>query len=114
MTRSQMLKLMHKLNKVYILLNKYIYVLPLFSLVSTMISKIPFLRNNKLLKVVNVFIKIFILVNIIIGVSVILYFTDFTTPVNTTFSIYNDLLEPYLEMVRHLWDIDKVNLESLL
>lgn len=44
------------------------------------------------------------ILNIVMGVAIIVYFTDFITPVNTTFSIYNDLLEPYIEIIKSLWN----------
>jgi len=31
-------------------------------------------------------------------------FTDFTTPFNNTYSIYYDLLEPYIEILKALWN----------
>jgi hypothetical protein len=45
-----------------------------------------------------------LVINIVLGVSVVLYFTDFVTPLNHTYSIYNDLLEPYIEVIKHLWN----------
>lgn len=100
MTRSQMLKLMHKLNKYYNVFSKYIYIIPLFSV----ISKISIFKNNKFIKFINYIIKLIIIVNLVLGVSIILYFTDFTTPLNNTFSLYNDLLEPYIELIKNIWN----------
>jgi hypothetical protein len=36
--------------------------------------------------------------------GLIIYFTDFTTPLSNTYSIYNDLLEPYINIIKSLWD----------
>ena len=99
MNRSEMLKLMHKFYKVYNRLQ--IYILPIFSIISI----IPSIRNNNLFKTITLILKIFIIINIVLGVSVILYFTDFVTPLNTTYSIYNDLVEYYIELIRNLWNI---------
>ena len=99
MNRSEMLKLMHKFYKVYNRLQ--IYILPIFSIISI----IPSIRNNNLFKTITLILKIFIIINIVLGVSVILYFTDFITPLNTTYSIYNDILEYYIELIRNLWNI---------
>ena len=99
MDRSQMLKLMHKLNRIFTVLNKYIYILPLLSLISRMFNK-----DNKIIKTFNVILKLVLVINIILAGFVILYFTDFVTPINTTYSIYNDLLEPYIEFIKHFWN----------
>jgi len=94
-----MLKLMHKLNRIFTVLNKYIYILPLLSLISRMFNK-----DNKIIKTFNVILKLVLVINIILAGFVILYFTDFVTPINTTYSIYNDLLEPYIEFIKHFWN----------
>lgn len=58
---------MHKLNKI---LNKYFYIWPLISIISN-------IKNNKIFITINSIIKIIILINIVLGVSLLLYFTDF-------------------------------------
>jgi hypothetical protein len=97
MNRSTMLKLMHKLNKLLAFFNKYFYILPILSLFSKF-------KNNKVFSTINIIIKMLMILNIVIGVAIIMYFTDISTPVNTTFSIYNDLLEPYIEIIKSLWN----------
>ena len=94
-----MLKLMYKINKIFNTLNKYIYLLPLFTLLSKLFTS----TNNKTLKIINRIIKIFIIINLVLGVSIILYLTDFSTPINSTYSIYYDLIEPYIELIKQLW-----------
>ena len=89
-----MLKLMHKLNNIFTILNKYFYILPILSVLSN-------IRKTKIFVTINNFIKLIILINIILGVSLILYFTDFSSSLNTTYSIYADLLEPYIELIKH-------------
>jgi hypothetical protein len=100
MDRSTMLKLMHKINKIYNLLNKYIYLLPLFSLLSNLID----VKDNKFFNLIRILIKLFIIISIVFSVTLILYFTDLSTPINNTYSLYYDLLEPYIEMLKHLWN----------
>jgi hypothetical protein len=104
MDRSQMLKLMYKLNKIFNVLNKYIYILPLFTLLSSLLSNITILKDNKLFIIFKNIIKLLIIINLVLGVGVVLYFTDITTPLNNTYSLYYDLLEPYIELIKGLWN----------
>src|ERR1700748_1805531 len=97
MNRSTMLKLAHNLNKIFNVLNKYLYLLPILSLLSS-------IKNNKYFNILNNLIKLLIIINIVLGISVILYFTDFNTPLNNTYSIYYDLLEPYIELIKSIWN----------
>ncbi len=92
-----MLKLMHKLNKIYIIINKYVWFIPLLSIVTN-------IKDYNFFKIINKIIKVLIIVNIILGVSVLLYFTDLVTPLNTTYSIYYDLIEPYIELLKSIWN----------
>jgi hypothetical protein len=92
-----MLKLMHRINKYFTVLNKYFYILPLLSILSN-------LKNNKYFKIVNSFIKLILIMNIVLGVSLIIYFTDLSNPMYNTYSFYYDLIEPYIEMVNHIWN----------
>lgn len=93
-----MLKLMHRLNKIFTIINKYFYILPILSIFTN-------IKDNKMFQTINNIIKLLIIINIILGVSVILYFTDFSSSLNTTYSIYVDLLEPYIEIIRNLWNM---------
>jgi len=104
MNRSTMLKLMHKINKFYNVLNKYIFIYPLFSIIFNILGNIFKLRDNKSYKLIKNLIKLLILVNIVLAASVILYFTDFETSINNTYSFYYDLLEPYIEMFKALYN----------
>jgi len=97
MNRSELLKLMFKINRIFNKLNKYFYILPLISILTNIF-------NNKYLIKINKFIKIIIFINIILGVSLIVLFTDLITPLNITYSIYSDIIEPYIELLKHLWD----------
>lgn len=109
-----MLKLMHKINKIYNVFNKYIFIFPLFSIIVNVIGNIFSIRDHKFFIIVKNLIKLLILINIVIGVSVVLYFTDFNTPINNTFSIYYDLLEPYIEMIKALYNKLTIYLNNLL
>jgi hypothetical protein len=44
------------------------------------------------------------MINIVIGVTLIIYFTDFINPIYNTYSIYYDLIEPYIELIKHVWN----------
>jgi hypothetical protein len=99
MERSQMLKLMYKLNRIFTVLNKYIFILPLISIISKF-----FTTDIKFLNTIKTLIKALIIIHIVLGGFVILYFTDFVTPLNTTYSIYSDLLEPYIELLKVFWN----------
>jgi len=92
-----MLKVMFKVNKIFTVINKYFYILPLISMVTS-------LNDNKIFRIIREIIKIIIVVNIVLGVGLIIYFTDIVSPINTTLSIYNDLLEPYIELIKTIWD----------
>lgn len=96
MNRSEMLKLMHKFYKLFNILNKHFYIIPILSYLSS-------IRNNKFFKSINNILKIIILINIILGVSFIILFTDFVIPFNITYSIYYDLIDPYIEIIKHLF-----------
>jgi len=95
-----MLKLMYKLNRIYMLVNKYIYILPLIS----MISNLSYLRDNKFFKLLKTIIKIIVIVTIVLSGFLWVYFADFATPLNNTYSLYYDLLEPYIELIKHFWN----------
>lgn len=95
-----MLKIMHKLNKYFTILNKYLFILPIVSLIIDILSKV---KTAPIFKVLKTFIKILIYINIILGVGLIVYFTDFTTPLNTTYSLYLDLLDPYIEIISNFY-----------
>lgn len=97
-----MLKLMHKINKYYKVFNKYI------ALISIIISIWDRIKSTKLTVFLIRLFKILIFINIIFGVGLIVYYTDIITPINTTYSIYNDLLEPYLQIIIHLYN-DVIN-----
>jgi hypothetical protein len=58
MNRSQMLKLMYKLNKFITLINKYIYILPIIS----MLTNLSYFKNNKFFILLRNLLKILIVV----------------------------------------------------
>lgn len=97
MNRSSILKIAHRLNSIFKYLNKYFYLLPLLSLLSS-------IKNNKYFNTINYIIKIILYINIFIGVGTVIYFIDFTYPINNTFSIYYDFLKPYIDFLNNLWN----------
>jgi len=95
-----MLKLMYKLNRVFTFINNNIKLLSLLSLIYTLIGKI---KSNKFTYLIYWLLKVLIYVTIIASIGVVVYLTDLNTPINTTFSIYYDLLEPYIEIIKSVW-----------
>jgi len=100
MNRSTLFKLMHKFNKYIIFINKHFYII---SFSAWIFNQFSLLKNNKLIFTFIKLIKILLIVAIVLSVGIIAYFTDFTTPLYNTFSIYNDLIEPYIEIIKHLY-----------
>lgn len=96
MNRSSLFKLMFKINKIFTILNKHFYILPLLSLLSK-------LRNNKIFQIMNWIIKLFIFINIILSVGYFIYFTDFVSSFNSIYSIYYDILEYYIELMKNIF-----------
>lgn len=91
MNRSNLLKLMHKLNKLFKFINKHFYILTF----STWIFKnLSIFKNNKLISSFYVLIKVLFIISIIFTVGLIAYFLDLNTAVNNTTSMYHDLFEP--------------------
>jgi len=68
MNRSQMMKLMYKINKNYFFYYKYIILLPLFSL----LYNIFYFKDNKFFTTILTLIKLIIIINIVLGVSIVL------------------------------------------
>jgi hypothetical protein len=91
-----MMKLMYKLNRIIKLMNNYFYILPILSYITS-------IKDNKIFNSINKVLKVIILINIILGISFIILFTDFINPLNVTYSIYSDLLESYIELIKQLW-----------
>jgi hypothetical protein len=110
MDRSNLFKLMYKLNKLIKIINKYLYILPFI----TMLNNIKIFRDNKFYRVIYQIIKLLLIISIILSSIAILYFTDFTTPINNTYSLYYDLLEPYIELIKHLWNKLLIYIKSIL
>lgn len=93
-------------------LNKYLYLLSFLSLINTIYNKY---RTNKFYKPIKLILKIILMLNLIVCTGIILYLTDFGTPINTTFSLYSDLLQPfsellkpYIDFLKNLWN-DLIN-----
>jgi hypothetical protein len=107
MNRSILLKLAFKFNRIFTLLNKYFFILPILSYITSM-------RDTKIFNTLNSIFKLILIINIILGVGLILYFTDFNSSINTTYSIYSDLLEPYIEIIKNLYKSIKDYLNNLV
>lgn len=92
-------------------LNKYLYILSIISLLSSLRS---YLNQSKFYKFISWLIRIMIILNLFFGVGLIVYFTDFVSPVNITLSYYLDYLKPYIDMIKRLYNdlILKFNIEE--
>ena len=101
MSRSTLLKLMHKLNKIFNFLNKYLYLL---TFTSWFLNNITYFKNRKFFNILYNIIKIILFISIILSVGIIAYFTDFNPALNNLPSMYYDLLEPYIEIIKHSYD----------
>jgi hypothetical protein len=88
---------MYKINKFYKILIKYSYIFPLISI----ITNLSVIKNNKFIKYFRNLIMFIIIICTIISGGLVFWFTDFITPINTTYIMYNDLLEPYIEFIKH-------------
>jgi len=100
MNRSQMLKIMFKINRIIKYINNNIYIFGLLSLLYSILGRI---RNNKISNIIYIMLKIILIILFVTSIGVVVYFTDLTTPLNTTYSIYYDLIEPYIELIKHLY-----------
>jgi hypothetical protein len=107
---QKLIKLINKLLVLFKFYNKYLYILPLISILSSILGKIS---NNKIFKLITWLIKIIVIINIIVSVGYILYFTGFENPFDKLFSFYSDLLEPYIHLLKSLWnDLKNINIED--
>ena len=93
-----MLTLMHKLNKIFNFLNKYLYLLTFSSWV---LNNITYFKSNKFFNILYNIIKMILFIGIIFSISIIVYFTDFNPGLNI---LQYDLLEPYIEIIKHSYD----------
>jgi hypothetical protein len=93
-----MLKLAHNINKIFNFLNKYIYLLTFSTWV---FNNISYLKNNKIFHILYYIIKIVLFISKIFSVSIIVYLTDFNPALNI---LHYDLLEPYIELIKHSFD----------
>lgn len=91
-------------------LNKYLYLVSIFSLLKSLKSR---LNESKFYKSISWLIRIIFIINLILGTGLIIYFTDFVNPFNTTFSVYLDLLKPYIDTLIKFWnDLINFNIEE--
>jgi hypothetical protein len=100
--------LAHKFNKIIINLNKYLYI---WSFIAIILNNISKFRNYKFVNILYSIIKIFLFISIFLSFSIIVYFSDFSSTLNSLPSIYYDLLEPYIEIVKYFYNklINNIN-----
>lgn len=102
--KGLLLKIIVLAKDIFQFLNKHFYILAII----TTISKFT---NTKIYQFVSWIVKIFVLANIIFGISYILYFTDLTAFYNNL-SIYNDIIKPYVEFLTNLWNEINISIED--
>lgn len=100
--------LAHKVNKIIINFNKYLYI---WSFIAIILNNISKFRNYKFINLLYNIIKIFLFISIFLSFSIIVYFSDFSSTLNSLPSIYYDLLEPYIEIVKYFYNklINNIN-----
>jgi hypothetical protein len=79
--------------KLFKFLNRHLYILSLFS----MISKF---RKTNTYKVINWIIKIIVTVNVILASGLFLSLTDLQTPFDIVYNLYMDILRPYIDLIK--------------
>ena len=79
--------------KIFKFLNKHLYILSILSFLRKS-------RNSIYYKFISWTIKIVILLNLIISSGLFFSTVDLVTPLNIIYNFYNDLLGPYIEMMR--------------
>jgi uncharacterized membrane protein YqhA len=91
-------------------LNKYLYIL---SFISFIISTKTQLNENKYFKLIVSIIRYLLIINFILGTSILIYFVDVVTPFNITLSLYNDILKPYIEFLKNMWsNLNNLSIED--
>lgn len=91
-------------------LNKYLYIISILSILNTIYST---LRNNKFYQIISVIFKLIFVINLIVGTGYIIYFIDFTNPINSTYLLYYDILKPYIDILKNFWnDLINFNIEE--
>jgi len=83
-------------------LNKHFYIILIISTISKY-------TNNKFYKSIIWLIKIIIFANIIFGIGYIIYFSlsgyhSFVNPFENVYSFYYELLKPYIDSIKRLWN----------
>jgi hypothetical protein len=101
MNKSTLFKLAHKINKIIINFNKYFYI---WSFIAIIINNISKFRNIKFINIIYNILKILLYISIIFSVSLILAFSDFSTALYSLPSIYYDLLEPYIDIIKYFYN----------
>jgi hypothetical protein len=106
MNKSTLLKLAHKIKKLFHLINRYFFILPVLAKISRMLSDFNLLTDNKkrLFKNIYFLLEIFIIIKILVCFSIVLWMTDFVNPINLTYNLYNDLLGEYINFIVNIYN----------
>lgn len=95
--RGNLLKLILLGKRIFEFLNKHFYII-------LIISTITKYLNNKYYKFIVWLIKVFVIANIIFGISYILYFSFTEHSVNYGLSFYNDFISHILSKLLNQWN----------
>ena len=95
--RGNLLKLILLGKRIFEFLNKHFYII-------LIISTITKYLNNKYYKFIVWLIKVFVIANIIFGISYILYYSIDEHSFNYGFSFYNEFLSHILSKLLNIWN----------
>ena|SRR5882757_680706 len=100
--RGMLLNIFLLFKSLFQFLNKHFYIILIISTISKY-------TNNKFYKSIIWLIKIFIFANIIFGIGYIIYFSlsgyhSFVNPFENVYSFYYELLKPYIDSIKRLWN----------
>jgi len=97
LNRGPLLEFFKLVKNIFLFLNKYFYIIAI-------IQTLSIFTNNKFNKFISKLIKIFLFLNIIFGVGYFIYLTDFVNSYNSLYEIYYNILNPYIEIIKNLWN----------
>jgi hypothetical protein len=89
-------------------LNKHLYLLSIISLIAK-------LRKSVYYKVITWIIKIVLIINLTITSGLFFSVVDLSTPLNTIYLFYNDLLGPYIDILKLIYyDVNSLYSKAML
>ena len=95
--RGPLLKIILFVKNIFILLDKYLYLVFIVSILSKSL-------NNKIFKILYWVLKVLILLNIIFGLCYIIYYSVYENSIYLALSNYNDLVVSYLDKIIKIYN----------